>query len=383
MDSLERFAKIRASIEQGVGREEALRDAGLSPSEWRELQRRWLGALAAEISGGGDTLAGRYWRAYQAALPAEARAASPVAEEPPPVSTVVQAPSFLKAVPARAPAVDLRGTVLAFEAPASPALPFRDDAPAPVAPAAEPKAGPRVSTGTSLALDAPRAPATPFDEGLPPKKALLAATALASEAPSGPATPFQSSEPDALGFSLMRYAELVAARDEVAVNRAAVLARFGIDEAGHAHVEGYWRRKISTSISHAAHFVSLLEDAKKSLATRRDAPKKAASVGSGTVLALDPEAVAGMSAVMRAPSIQEGSSAPRPPELSVEQYAWLVATLRRAAPADVPATLTRLRLTPETRRELEERWAKRMAADAALRESFLAVLARYLAAGAR
>lgn len=73
----------------------------------------------------------------------------------------------------------------------------------------------------------------------------------------------------------------------------------------------------------------------------------------------------------------------RLPELSVEQYAWLVATLRRVAPADVPATLARLRLTHETRRELEERWAKRMAADGALRESFLGALARHLAAGAR
>jgi hypothetical protein len=69
--------------------------------------------------------------------------------------------------------------------------------------------------------------------------------------------------------------------------------------------------------------------------------------------------------------------------MSVEQYAWLVATFRRTAPADVPALLARVRLTPESRKELEEQWRKRMAADPAIQAAFVAALSRHLGAGPR
>lgn len=65
----------------------------------------------------------------------------------------------------------------------------------------------------------------------------------------------------------------------------------------------------------------------------------------------------------------------------IERYAWLVATFRKAAPADLPATLARFGLTTESRKELEAQWAKRMAEDASLREAFLAALARHLGTG--
>jgi len=70
-----------------------------------------------------------------------------------------------------------------------------------------------------------------------------------------------------------------------------------------------------------------------------------------------------------------------PPEMSVEQYAWLVATLRRTAPSDLLATLARLRLSPESLQDLEERWSRRMAADPALKDAFLAALTRHLGPG--
>ena len=57
MDSLEQLARIRAAIELGGDRDAVLRDAGLAPSDWIQLQRRWLDALAGEIAKGGDTLA--------------------------------------------------------------------------------------------------------------------------------------------------------------------------------------------------------------------------------------------------------------------------------------------------------------------------------------
>ena len=58
----------------------------------------------------------------------------------------------------------------------------------------------------------------------------------------------------------------------------------------------------------------------------------------------------------------------------------MVAALRKTT--DEAATLARFRLTPETRKALEAHWAKRMAADGTLRETFLAALARHLAGGA-
>jgi hypothetical protein len=96
-------------------------------------------------------------------------------------------------------------------------------------------------------------------------------------------------------------------------------------------------------------------------------------VGRGTVLALDvPRA---------APPPTDGPSLL--PELTVDQYAWLTATLERAAPADLPAALARVRLTPETRKELEQRWSGRMAADPHLKETFLSLLTRHLGAPGR
>lgn len=70
---------------------------------------------------------------------------------------------------------------------------------------------------------------------------------------------------------------------------------------------------------------------------------------------------------------------PRPlPELSVEQYAWVVAKLREAAPADFAGTLAALRLTPETREQLEAHWRGRMSRDPALQQAFIAALGRFM-----
>jgi hypothetical protein len=62
----------------------------------------------------------------------------------------------------------------------------------------------------------------------------------------------------------------------------------------------------------------------------------------------------------------------------VDQYAWLVATLRKSSPAELPAVLARVRLTPETRRDLEQRWKKRMTEEPAVQQAFLSALARHL-----
>jgi len=66
------------------------------------------------------------------------------------------------------------------------------------------------------------------------------------------------------------------------------------------------------------------------------------------------------------------------PQLTIDQYAWIVAKLRNAAPADLPRTLANLRLTTETREQLEAYWRARMAVDPALRQAFIAALGGFL-----
>ena len=111
-------------------------------------------------------------------------------------------------------------------------------------------------------------------------------------------------------------------------------------------------------------FGRLVTHAKKSLADRRET-KPVESSGARTSLALD---------LASTPSGSPASQA----DPSIEQYAWLVALLRKTPAADLPVVLAGVSLTPESRRELEERWARRMASDPALREMFLAALARHM-----
>jgi hypothetical protein len=183
--------------------------------------------------------------------------------------------------------------------------------------------------------------------------------------PHRPQTPFRPSAPQSLGFDLLRYAELVAARDEPGADRLDVLARFGIDSAAHEQVDAYWRRTFEEQGLLALEFGRLVLDAKKRAAERRK-HRRPTPVGSGTL-----------------PGHEEGHghtdvSDPAPADLSVQQYAWLVAELRKTPASALPAALERLRLTPQTRRELEERWSKRMAADPTLREVFLTALNKHL-----
>ena len=382
MEPVERFAAVRARLEQGCARDDALREAGLTLPEWTRLQRRCLGLLGSAAASGDATLADAYVRAFEAArrgdarpnppaIPASPHDESPLLSSPPldfvapgvgpatPLPAPPTAPAASAPPPVQMPAFDLRRTVVAPDAVAAPALPFRDDgapggipsgARQPSAPAA-----PRLSTGTVLA------PIEVREVGPVSARPALDVTAAASDVPAGTPTPFTAADVEARGFTLMRYADLVAAREEGAL----VLGEFGLDAEGAAAVEGYWRAKMSTSIYHAANFVGLLADAKKARAAKRRGP-----VRSGTRLGLESGGAAA--------SPGAGPAAPR--DLTVDQYAWMTATLRRATAADLPAVLERLRLTAATRHDLEERWARRMAADPALREAFLVALARHLGA---
>jgi hypothetical protein len=416
--SLERFAELRAAIEHGGERDSVLRREGLSPAGWIQLQRRWLDALAREVAVGDSALAARYCRAFGAAHPAapedRVNAPAPPALSPEPVALpamataweapreeAAQTPSYLKSVvqaptPADgwatpAPVVPKKqATVLAFEAPRAPVVPFREGAPTPLVATPprplEPAA--RIATGTALALDDARGPATPFhsDAAEPKQKPesppgrIGSGTAWAPSTPSTPATPFQTADAESQGFSLARYAELVAARDEADADPTAVLARFDLTPLTGAQLDAYWQRRFSADGLLGLDFGRQLALSKKALNDRR-AAQAAAPRGTGTLLGV--ETARHVIRVATAAEPQERSTpapqaAPPLPDLTVDQYAWLVSTLRKSSPADLPAVLARVRLTPETRKELEQRWKQRMTAEPAVQQAFLAALARHL-----
>jgi len=125
--------------------------------------------------------------------------------------------------------------------------------------------------------------------------------------------------------------------------------------------------------------------------------QKARAAGSGegppasSVALPPPDSVARPAAAASATPGQSAPHAPEAPlpatplpELAAEQYAWLVAALRRArGPAEVEQAFRALGMSPELQRPLEELWRARMAADPASQQRFLAALQRYLASPAK
>lgn len=66
------------------------------------------------------------------------------------------------------------------------------------------------------------------------------------------------------------------------------------------------------------------------------------------------------------------------PLLSVEQYAWVVAALRRAKGPEITAALARLRLTEASRAKLDAVWRAHMARHPAVKQVFIRALAQHL-----
>jgi hypothetical protein len=183
---------------------------------------------------------------------------------------------------------------------------------------------------------------------------------------AGPSTPFVAPEAGPFGFTLQRYAELIAACQEPGAPREQVFARFGLDAASFTDLDSAWKARLRAEAGLTLEFHRRLAEETRALAERRretaERPKRSGATVAIPVHNPSPEA-----------------PAPHVPELTVEQYAWVVVTLRKAtAPADLEQALARFRLTAETRRQLEERWRARMAADPALQARFLALLAGHL-----
>lgn len=383
MLSLERFAELRAAIEARGARDAVLAEAGLTPKAWSALQTRWLDALADEVARGKTTLARRYASAFDRALGSTLGSEPQVAAPP----LAHEAPAF--ALPPTSMPVSSM-PVASMPVGSMPA--YGDYAPPPVYGAADPGAPPiyppqapavhaahtsSVGTGTAMSLDAPHQPATPFQPSVSETKRVAQGTAWAAPESTAEPLPFQSGGGEFAAFPLARYAELVAARQERGANLAAVYGRFGLSEESHARLEAHWQARLAQNGMLALELERHFHLAKKALAAKQ-APK----VGTGTAL-VDPEvqqkALAAAQAKAQPPSAPATAAADAGlPEMSVEQYAWLVATLRKAPAHAMSETLARFRLTEDQKTRLETRWRERMAADPKLRETFTAALARHL-----
>lgn len=186
--TIDRYAEIRAEMESGVLRDEALSRAGISIDEWTAAQRAWLESMGAEIERGRFELTHRYAQAFierQRALstpsatplpaPTDTRIAAPAVEATP--LTTEAKPTYLMAEASSDPAAGLpldgrsarspfQGTMNVDVRTIQPVLPFDPHAqpapPAPPPPAV--KKAPAALSGTSMCLVVPKGPALPFGD---------------------------------------------------------------------------------------------------------------------------------------------------------------------------------------------------------------------------
>lgn len=211
-----------------------------------------------------------------------------------------------------------------------------------------------------------------------------AQTAWSPNTPSsGPTTPFEAPDPETRGVSLTSYATLVAKLQSPGADRAAALAAVSLDEASYKSVSDHYERLFSKKAMLSLEFGRLLSVAQKALADELRAAMEPRSPKGRTADMPSASTYAAGTGANAAPPPNEPPSAtsagPRTaPTLSVAQYAWVFATLRKVPASDLPIVLERLRLTEETRRRLDEEWAARIRKDSAAKNGFTQGIQRLL-----
>ncbi|MEP7123452.1 MAG: hypothetical protein ABJE95_21170 [Byssovorax sp.] len=382
------WAQFRRHFITAVDPVAFLAERQLSLSAQARLEADWTTrvladpALAAALQGHMDaplaecpalTVTPSPWLLETSAAPLPNLAPSPALPEvaPLPVAAPVVKPSYLLdaptppavprpvAAPRRKPAMDLGRTRIVPDAPKTAPMPFFRPADAsPVLPFQGPTTAPVITT----AVSPPRAAAGPRVD--------LGQTVGPSLTPVTAAVPFRPADPEAQGLTLEQYAALVAARQKAGGPTPAFFAHFGLDAERHAALDAYWTRRFAANGMLALDFGRFVAAAQKSLETVAAPPVPVAPI----------VPVAPVAPVV--PVVPPEAPSPLP-DLTVEQYAWIVARLRQAAPPDLPAVLVTLRLTPETRELLEAHWRARMARDTALQQAFILALGRFLKGNAK
>lgn len=190
---LEGYARIRAEMDAGTLRDEALARAGLSIDEWTSVQRDWLEKMGADLERGRFELTNRYTQAFldrQRELVAPSRpAAAPVAATPVAAAQPITAP-----LPPVAARQEPRPDAPPILPPMMHAPPVVTEMPAPVA---QPSARDGTITLTASFDVSALRPALPFDQRsaappavIDPPRAAAAASGVApaAKAPVGSET---------------------------------------------------------------------------------------------------------------------------------------------------------------------------------------------------
>jgi len=143
-----------------------------------------------------------------------------------------------------------------------------------------------------------------------------------------------------------------------------VHASFDLDATSAARIEAYWSARLAANAVLRAEFGRLLLAA-------LDTPITAFDRGEGTgTVEVDQRSLLALVNLVQTPPAQGL------PSLTVDQYAWVTATLRRAGSEGRAEALLRLRLTEEQHQQLETAWRDRMSDDPALTQKFVQALNR-------
>lgn len=354
MLSLERFAEIRAAIEASRSREQVLDEQGLLPSQWVIAERRWLAALSADAAAGRTALAARYLAAYRTAAKGASTGAAgaqpPQQRHAPPPPPPVAAPSVEPA--ARQNQLFVPSYLLSRPAP----VPAQ---PSPPSPAPPPPAPAPASPAPPSPAPAPP-PAIAANPGQP-MKVVLKGTLSASHLSIPVARlPFQKKPNKALsGRVMMGTADSTpAAPPPTAGQKNPALAGTiapSPDPSPRATLPFATGREPAKPLQQAAPSTP----STPSIRINRQL--------SGTLDVPDAEALP------LPPPVADI------PNLSVEQYAWVTASLRKAEGPSLHEAMARFRLTTESRKKLDAVWRAHMARHPAVQLAFDQALARHLA----
>lgn len=377
---LDRLARLRAAIEERGERDAVLAEEGVSVETWLAWQREVLAAGPGLFD-----LADEYCKAFEA--PFEMAQPTPSAPSPTSVSAAVSAPAPLSSSgPASTPAP------LSSSAPGSTPVPESTARPAEPDPVRQVPSfmrfGPSVLRGPSgVATPLATPPAAPAELSPP---AVLGSHTIADEGTADvrqvtaelriPPTPFRALDPRANGVSLQKLAELRVALANSQESAGSTLASLGLSVEAYTQAEAYWSAQMSSDEAIRLEFARLSLQVSKTPAAPASSPgvlpQEGRGEGTGTV-ELNSVHIA-EARLMRLSSSASGSSAL--PALSVEQYAWVYATLRGAREGGRAEALARLRLTESQYQALEQQWKAAMSTNPPLKQAFILALAKHTGA---
>ncbi len=394
--TIERYAEIRAELEAGRLRDDVLARAGLTVDEWIAVQRGWLEQLSRELKRDRFELTNRYSRVFldhqRALTTAATRLPTPAAAVPHPPEAALRpaglpamiapmhavAPVIFEAetapMPPRVarPAAALAGTMNVDRSVFGAALPFAPGSTAPaITTATVPSALPKVNrapselTGTRGVDASAFGPALPFLGGAPPPPPT---STLETPPPLAPSLPVQR-----------------APSGEVPLGAAPLLVPKV--KRGDPLLSGTMNADNSV-FGPSLPFAPGSPAPAIAIATALPKVNRAPAELTGTV-GVDLSALGAAlpflggspppaASPVAAPGSTTAGSNTGLDSWTVEHYASLCAEMA-FNPAATSETLSRYRLTSESRIELDLRWKVRLSADAAALGQWRAAYQTYLA----